>query len=212
MTAWRFGRMSFGWSFLVLLWVALLPACSQPVPQLPLLAGDAVLLTFGDSLTFGTGAGSGESYPEQLARLTGRTVINAGIPGELAGDGLERLGRELDTHAPQLLILCHGGNDLLRKRDPLSIQESLERMVELSRARGIPVLLLGVPRPALFGLESAKLYYTLTDRMQIPLEADVIPEVLSQPALKSDQIHPNAEGYRRVAEAVFQLLQRSGAL
>lgn len=206
------GRRCAGWSILGLLCLALLPACSKPVPQLPPLADDAVVLAFGDSLTYGTGAGPDASYPAQLARLSGRTVINAGVPGELAGEGLERLGKVLDQHAPQLLILCHGGNDLLHKRDFASIETALERMVALSHARGVPVLLLGVPRPALFGLDSAAFYGSLADRLQLPLEAEVIPEILSQRDLKSDQIHPNAEGYRRMAQAVFGLLQRSGAL
>jgi len=212
MTPWRLGRLPTGWAALPLVCLALLSACSRSIPQLPPLERDAVLLAFGDSLTFGTGARADGGYPAQLARLTGLTVINAGTPGELADDGLERLEGLLDKHSPQLLILCHGGNDLLRKRDFRSIQASLERMVRTSRAKGIPVLLLGVPRPALFGLESAELYYSLAERLQLPLEAEIIPEVLSQRDLKSDQIHPNAEGYRRIAEAVFQLLQRSGAL
>jgi lysophospholipase L1-like esterase len=118
----------------------------------------------------------------------------------------------LDEHDPQLLILCHGGNDLLRQRDPGHIQAQIESMVSLSRDRGVPVLLLGVPRPALFGLESAELYSTLAEHLHLPLEGEVIPQVLSRRDLKSDRIHPNAEGYRRIAEAVFRLLQRTGAL
>jgi lysophospholipase L1-like esterase len=110
------------------------------------------------------------------------------------------------------LLLCHGGVDLLRNHPPARIAANLERMVLLSRERGIQVVLLGVPRPALLGLESAELYGVLAEALQLPLEADVIAEVLSEPDLKSDQIHPNAEGYRRMAEAVYRLLQEAGAL
>lgn len=190
----------------------LLAACSQPTPQLSPLAEDARLLAFGDSLTYGSGAPSGQGYPERLAVLSGRSVINAGKPGELSAQGLERLPGLLDLHRPQLLLLCHGGNDLLRKQPPAGIASNLERMVRLSRERGVPVVLLAVPRPALLGLESAELYGRLAEALQLPMEAGVIAEVLSDPALKSDRIHPNAEGYRRMAEAVFLLLQRAGAL
>ena len=195
-----------------LLLCLLLGACSQSVPQLPPLAEDARLLSFGDSLTYGSGAPSGQGYPEWLAALSGRSVINAGKPGELSAQGLERLPGLLDRHRPQLLLLCHGGNDLLRKQPPAGIAANLERMVRLSRERGIPVVLLGVPRPALLGLESAELYGRLAETLQLPLEAEVIAEVLSDPDLKSDRIHPNAEGYRRMAEAVYLLLQGAGAL
>ena len=74
------------------------------------------------------------------------------------------------------------------------------------------MLLLGVPRPALFGLESAPLYHDLAEKMELPLEDNIIPKVLSDSNLKSDEIHPNAEGYRLIAGAILKKLKESGAL
>lgn len=190
----------------------LLAACSDDAPRLNRLSNDAVILAFGDSLTYGTGTRREESYPAILQQLSGRQVVNAGIPGEVTAGGLARLAETIEEYQPQLLILCLGGNDMLRQRGVQEIEQNLEKMVQLSRAQGVQVLLLGVPRPAIFGLESAKLYYTLAERLQLPLEGEIIPEVLSDSGLKSDQIHPNSEGYRLMAEAIYAKLKASGAL
>lgn len=195
----------------VTLLLLVLAGCSRE-PSLPPLAGDAVILAFGDSLTYGTGAAAEQSYPAVLEQLSGRRVINDGVPGEETAGGLARLADALDEYRPQLLILCLGGNDFLRKKPAADIMQNLEQMVMLSRAQGVPVLLLGVPRPAIFGLESAPLYHELAERLMLPLEADAIPAVLADRALKADPIHPNAAGYRRIAEAIHAKLRSSGAL
>lgn len=186
-------------------------ACSERPPRLAPLAADAVVLAFGDSLTYGSGANSSESYPAVLSRLIGRTVINAGVPGEVSADGLKRLPGLLAEHRPQLVILCHGGNDLLRKQDEALLAANLAAMVQQVKAQGASVLLIGVPKPGL-GLEVPALYAQLARTQQLPYEGKIMAKIEGDRALKSDLIHPNAAGYRLLAQRLQALLGEAGAV
>jgi acyl-CoA thioesterase-1 len=196
---------------LCLLWVlAIITACSDQI-TLPALSNDATILTFGDSLTRGYGAGEAESYPAILEQLSGRKVINGGVSGELSEQGLNRLPALLDQHKPDLLILCHGGNDILRKQDINQMGANIRAMIQLARDRNIPVVLLGVPQPGLF-LSSAKIYREIAEATGVIFIEDLIPDVLGDRSLKSDTVHPNGNGYRKIAEEIFSLLMNTGAV
>jgi acyl-CoA thioesterase I len=195
--------------FLVLLCSVL--ACSQKEAKLSQLPPGAVVLAFGDSLTFGTGAPTGQSYPDVLEKLIRIKVINSGVPGETSEQGMARLPQALAVSRPNLVILCHGGNDILRKLDPEKTAANLAEMIRAARKQGAEVVLIGVPKPGVLP-ETAGFYRTVARKMDIPLEEDVVLGILKDGALKSDHIHPNAAGYARMASAVEKLLKKSGAV
>lgn len=190
--------------------MAVLAAACGP-PQLPRLAPDARILAFGDSLTHGTGVPAAQSYPAVLDARLGQRVVRSGEPGELASEGRRRLAGVLDRVRPDLLILCHGGNDILRGRDPERIRADLEAMVRMAQRRGVAVVLVGVPSRGLF-TDTASFYYRVAEDLGVPLEDEALAEIVTDPALKSDRVHPNAAGYRRLAEAVHALLVEAGAV
>ena len=196
---------------IVILVIPLLLFGCNKTPQLPQLATDATILAFGDSLTAGTGAADTESYPAVLSRLTGRKVINAGVPGEVSTMGVQRLPELLERERPGLLILCHGGNDLLGRQNHQAIADNLRAMLRIARERGVPVLLVAVPSPDL-SLTPPSLYAEVAREFKVPLEGKILRQVLGKSSLKSDYIHPNAAGYKLMAEAVVKLLKKSGAL
>ena len=194
------------WAFVLLLvW-----GCSER-PRLERLPADATVLAFGDSLTFGTGASEDESYPAQLEKLIARRVVRAGVPGEVTAQALARLPGALDEYAPRLLLLCIGGNDFLRRLGKQQAADNVRAMVKLAQGRGVEVLLIGTPEPG-FSTSAAAFYADIAKEFRLPYEGAVIGDILIDRDLKSDPIHPNARGYRVMAERVAALLRKSGAI
>jgi len=197
-------------NFAFLVFLCVLSACSED-RKLNALTADTPILAFGDSLTYGTGAKQGEDYPSQLSKLLNIPIINAGIAGEISKDGLARLPALLDKHEPQLLILIHGGNDILRKLSSKELKYNLLNMIQLAEDRNIPAIILGVPEPGIF-LSSSPVYEEVAKQKSIPAELSLLADIISDRSLKSDTVHPNAMGYQKIAEGIFKFLQHYGAI
>jgi acyl-CoA thioesterase I len=184
--------------------------CGKKITLAPLKA-DATILAFGDSLTFGTGAPPESSYPAILKTLVGRNVVSLGVPGEVSRDGLARLPAALDEVRPQLLILCHGGNDFLQKQPEAGVAANVRAMVKIAKDKNIDVLLIGTPKPG-FGISVPDFYKAIAKEFSIPIEAEILTNILTDNSLKSDLIHPNVAGYKKIAERVAELLKKAGAV
>lgn len=190
--------------------IALLAACSRS-PSLPQLNSNATILAFGDSLTFGTGATPEESYPAQLSMLISRKVIAAGVPGEVSADGLARLPAALAEHQPALLLLCHGGNDFLRRLSDEATAANVRAMVKLARDKNIAVAIVATPKPG-FSVAPPKFYAEIAKEFDVPINDAALKKILTDNALKADLVHPNARGYRQLAEDIATMLRKSGAV
>lgn len=188
-----------------------LAGCGEKAPALPKLSPSDVVVAFGDSLTQGTGASEDESYPAVLSKLIGHAVVNAGVPGEVTTQGLARLPGVIAEHSPRLVIVCLGGNDMLRKVADAEIKRNLQAIVKALKERGVAVVLVGVPRPSLI-TSAPEFYAEIAKEHGIPYEGKVVTSVLYSPGLKSDPIHPNAAGYRKMAESIAELMRRAGAV
>jgi len=194
---------------LLLLIASVIAVKHYRTPLSPLeLKADATILAFGDSLTYGYGALPHESYPARLEQKLHRTVINAGIPGELSEQGLQRLPPLLHKYHPDILILCHGGNDLLQKKSLTSLRYNLEQMIRLARAQQIEVVLIAVPEFGLLHLEPLPVYEELAKAYRLPIESNILSGLLHDNRYKSDYIHPNAAGYEKMAEAVEKIVRK----
>lgn len=191
--------------FALLALLLLLTGCDSH-PAIRPLAPGATVLAFGDSLTHGNGANAEQSYPTVLAELLSARVVNAGVPGEVSAAGRRRLPGVLEEVQPQLVILIHGGNDFLRRLDLNQTRDNLRGMIESCRRQGADVILAGVPQLGLF-LKPAPFYAELAEEYRLPYLDDTLSAILKDNALKSDSIHPNAAGYRKLARALAELIR-----
>ena len=173
------------------------------------------MLAFGDSITYGTGANRGEDYPGRLAEITGWQVINAGVPGDTAEQARARIGPLLEEHQPKLVIIELGGNDFLWQRPPSRVKEYLREIVASAKAGSATTLLVAVPRvsisrAALGALKDSPIYAELAEEEAVLLFEDGLSGILSDEDLRADQIHPNGQGYARLASRLADFLAEQG--
>lgn len=179
----------------------------KPVTGRKVAAGASVL-ALGDSITFGTGASPDTSYPSVLTRLTGWNVVNAGVPGDTSAQALARLPALLQEHAPALVLVSIGGNDFLRRLPEGETRANIRQICERSLASGAQTLLVAVPAlsatAAITGtLSDHAMYEEIAQALKLPLHARGWSTVLANPALRSDQIHANAQGYEQFAQSLL---------
>ena len=196
--------------------ITVLAACGRS-EKLGALPAGSVVLAFGDSVTFGTGAAPGQDWPTLLAELSGWRIVNAGVPGDTAEAARQRIDGLLAEHRPALVIVELGGNDFLRRRGQKLVKEDIRQILVGIRASGARAVLVSVPELSLLGAvtrrpDDAPIYAELAKEEKLPLIPDVFAGILARPELCADQIHPNAQGYRQMAEGVQAALKKTGLL
>ena len=200
---------------IVIIFLILFSGCSNPSPERDAIPRGATVLILGDSLSYGTGADKGQDYPSLLAKATGWNIINAGVPGDTSEQGLERLTGLLEAHHPSLLVVELGGNDLLRKMQPMTIEHHIKAILAEAKTRGVATVLVAIPAAdplmaAVGNLSDHPVYEKIAQDTKTPLIKEVFSDVLSDRSLKFDQIHPNADGYAKVAEEMQANLKALG--
>ncbi|MEX2961488.1 arylesterase [Microbulbifer sp. TYP-18] len=179
-------------------------------------AGDT-LLVLGDSISAAYGFDETEGWVQLLRERLAEEdkpvmVVNASVSGETSAGGLARLPRLLEEHRPRWLILELGGNDGLRGYPPRSLQQNLQRMVQLAQEGGARVLLLGMRMPPNYGRAYteafAAVYPKVAAAEQVPLVPFFLqPVALQEGAMQADGIHPTAGAQPALLEHVWPCIQ-----
>jgi len=155
-------------------------------------------VAFGDSLTEGYGASREESYPAFFTKQTGIAVKNFGVSGDTTQDGLNRVEDALKLK-PRVVLLCLGGNDTLRQVPRETTFANLEKLIDRFHRAGSFVVLIGVRSASLLRDKNDEWFEKLAEKKKVLLLDDILDGVMLNPELKSDQLHPNAKGYEKIA-------------
>lgn len=198
-------------------------------------AAEVTIVALGDSLTQGYGLVDGDGLVPQLQGWLADSgqdavIINAGVSGDTTAGGFNRVDWSL-TDEVDAMIVALGGNDLLRGIDPADSRANLHGILSAAAARGVPVLLAGLPAPGNFGPDFKRdfdaMYVDLAAEFGTLLEPNMLRPVtvgtagagagqsnmLDPELMQPDHIHPNAAGVQRIVAAlgpqVIDLIRRA---
>gem|GEM_PF-110971 len=191
-------------------------ACGKKGDKAKILRVGSRVLALGDSLTAGNGAGSGESWPAQLGLLTGWLIDNQGVSGDTSEDALKRLPALLAAQRYDAILIGIGGNDMLQRRvRGETIGRNIRSIVRRASEHTSHVALIATPSPSVTRaatgtLKDSPMYAGIAREEGVLLLDNVYARVLSDAALRSDQIHANAKGYAEMARLFEGKLKAAG--
>ena len=189
--------------YAILLAYILVAACRGPQAVTP--KGENIIC-FGDSLTFGTGAPRNKSYPAQLAEMIGQPVINSGVPGDTTGRALQRLARDVLSESPRIVLITLGGNDLKKGVDKKTAFKNLKEIVEAIQAKEALVVIGGL-KLKFWDRGYEEEYEKLAEETGVLLVPDILGELMGNEKLMHDTIHPNATGYKIIAQKFYKSIK-----
>lgn len=196
---------------LVAVTIACVALCAAPL-RAQTAQTPVKIVALGDSLSAGYGLPADSAFPAKLdAALKHKgvaaTVTNAGVSGDTASGGLERLGWSVPD-GTDAVILELGANDMLRGIDPAVTRKALDAILTKLRARHIAVLLCGMKAAPNMGANYVHafdaIYPALASTHGVVfypffLEGVAADRALNQP----DGLHPTAAGVDVIVERIL---------
>jgi len=163
------------------------------------------IVCFGDSITFGYGANPGEDYPTALAKMIDLPVINSGIDGDTSSEALKRLKSDALDRNPFLVIIEFSGNDFLRKIPKEVTLNNIREMVDQAQSKGAMVAIVDISA-GMFLSEYRTAFYKLAREKGAIFIPHILSGIITNPRMKSDFLHPNAQGYQMIAQRIYRTI------
>jgi lysophospholipase L1-like esterase len=168
--------------------------------------GEGAIVCFGDSLTAGFGAEPGRSYPDVLRELLGREVVNRGRNGDTAADAAERLDAVVALE-PKVVVVALGGNDMLQRVPIERTTAAMGRIFDRLQAAGAMVAFVGIDPPLASSTRMDAIRSMCRERGVVWI-GGALTDLWQDHSRMADQIHPNAAGYRLMAERIAGALRK----
>lgn len=179
------------------------------------------IVVLGDSLSAGYGLAGQDAFPSRLgtalkANGVAAEIVNAGVSGDTATGGLDRLGWSVPDGTDAVIVEL-GANDALRGVNPEVTKKALDGILQNLKKRNIPVLLAGMLSPPNMGADYAKefnaIYPALAQQYGALLYPFFLDGVAAEATLNQrDGMHPNSKGVdiivQRILPKVEELIGR----
>ena len=163
------------------------------------------IVAFGDSLTYGTGAELQESFPALLGKMLNMPVINLGVPGDTARAGANRK-EQISRHNPYMVLIEFGGNDAMRGRPFAETKAAIEEIIDYVQSLGAIAVVVDTG-----GNFKMSPYTKMMKQLAKDKKAFFVPAIMEgifyKTHLKADSVHPNAAGYKLIAEKVYKKIK-----
>jgi acyl-CoA thioesterase-1 len=170
------------------------------------------IVALGDSLTAGYGLTDKDGFVPRLqaalsAKGAGAEIVNAGVSGDTASDGLARL----DWSVPQgtdAVIVELGANDMLRGIKPEVTRAALDAILQRLTARHIAVLLCGMRAAPNLGADYGAAFERIYPELAAKYGVSLYPFFLDGAAgdlslTQQDGMHPNAAGVGVIVQRIL---------
>lgn len=139
------------------------------------------------------------------------SVKNSSISGNTSLDGLNRINNTLSENNVDLIILCLGANDMLKKIDPDITKENLEKIIEIIQNRQIKIILFGMVSTPSNGINYKKkfdnIFLDLSKKYDLLFSPFLLDGVALIPELnQSDGFHPNKKGIKIITKNINKII------
>lgn len=164
-----------------------------------------LIVFFGNSITAGQGADIGKDFPTLVGKNLNVPVVNAGISGNTTADALKRIDKDVIDKNPSIVVVELGGNDLLQGVNVNVTKRNFDLILTKIKSTNAKIVILGIKFYLFKGLYETDLQ-NFAKKYNAVLVPDIMEGIIGDQNLKHDDIHPNAKGYRKIADKLTPII------